>query len=58
MYSFSYLEPVCCSKSSKEGRDGVGGGLEVQEGGNIYIPMADPCGCMAETNTLLGLSFN
>ena len=26
-----------------EGWDGVGGGREVQEGGNICIPMADPC---------------
>ena len=34
---------------------GVGwGGREVQEGG----PMADPCWCMAETNTILWLSFN
>ena len=26
---------------------------EVQEGGDICIPMADSCGCMAETNTIL-----
>ena len=26
-----------------EGRDGVGGGREVQEGGDIRIPMADSC---------------
>ena len=26
-----------------EGCDGVGGGKEVQDGGNIYIPMADSC---------------
>ena len=33
-----------------EGGDGVGGGREVQEGGDICILMADsPC-CMAETN--------
>ena len=27
----------------------MGGGREVQEGGNIYTPMADSCQCMAET---------
>ena len=26
-----------------EGWDRVGGGGEVQEGGNIYIPMAESC---------------
>ena len=26
-----------------EGWDGVGGGKEVQEGGDIQIPMADSC---------------
>ena len=36
-----------------EGWDGVGGGKEVQEGGNICIPMADSCRYMAETITLL-----
>ena len=29
--------------SLSEGCDGVGGGKEVQEGGDIYIPMADSC---------------
>ena len=33
--------------------DGVGGGREVQEGGDICKSMADSCGCMAETNTIL-----
>ena len=32
---------------------GVGGGREAQEGGDICIPMAHPCWCMAETNTIL-----
>ena len=36
-----------------EGWDGVGGGREVQEGGDISIPMADSCCCMAKTNTIL-----
>ena len=35
---------------SLEGWDG-GLGREVQEGGDIYIPMADSHCCMAETNT-------
>ena len=36
-----------------EVRSGVGGGREVQEGGDIYGLMADSCWCMAETNTIL-----
>ena len=34
-----------------EGWDGVGDGKEVQEGGDICIPVADSCLCMAETDT-------
>ena len=30
--------------------DGVGGGKEVQEGGDMCTPMDDSCWCMAETN--------
>ena len=33
--------PVFCD--NVEGWDGVEGGREVQEGGNICIPMADSC---------------
>ena len=36
-----------------EGRDGVGGRREVQEGGDICILMADSHCCMAETNIAL-----
>ena len=36
-----------------EGWGGMGGGREVQKGGDICIPMADSCRCMAETNTTL-----
>ena len=36
-----------------EGCDGVGGGREVQEGGDICIPMTDSCLCVVETNTIL-----
>ena len=31
----------------------VAGGREVQDRGDICIPMANSCGCMAETNTIL-----
>ena len=31
----------------------VGDGKEVQEGGDIYIPVADSCCCMATTSTIL-----
>ena len=36
-----------------DGWDGVGGRREVQEGGDICIPMADSRWWMAETNTIL-----
>ena len=36
-----------------EGWDGVGDGREFQEEGDICIPMADSCGCTAETNKTL-----
>ena len=29
------------------------GGMEVHEGGDIRVPMADSCSCMAESNTTL-----
>ena len=34
-------DPALCDKL--EGRDGVGGGREELEGGDIHIPMTDPC---------------
>ena len=33
--------------------DRVGGGREVQEGGDIRTPVADSCWYMAETNKIL-----
>ena len=36
-----------------EGRDGVEGGREVQEGGAICMLMADSHCCVAETNITL-----
>ena len=45
------LKPVL--HDNIEGWDGVGGNREVQEGGDICIPMVDSCSWMAETNTIL-----
>ena len=42
---------ICCN--NPEGWDGVGGGRQGQEGGNICISMCDSCQCKAETNTTL-----
>ena len=36
-----------------EGWDGERGGKDVQEGGDIGIPMADSCWYLAEINTIL-----
>ena len=36
-----------------EGRDGAGDGREVQEGGDICIPMADSCCSLTENNKIL-----
>ena len=35
-----------------EGWAGMGDGREVQEGGDICIPMADSCWYVAESNTI------
>ena len=43
--------PVLCD--NLEGWDGVGGGREVREGGDMCIPMADSCWYMAETDTVI-----
>ena len=31
----------------------MGGGRKFQEGGDMCVPMADSCWCVAETNTIL-----
>ena len=36
---------------------GEGDGREVQEGGDICIPMADPCGGLTENNKILLSNF-
>ena len=38
---------------SLEGWDGVGGGREFQEGGDLCVPVAASCWCMAKTSTIL-----
>ena len=45
------LKPGLCD--NLEVWDVVGGGREVQEGGDFCIYMADSCWCMAETSTIL-----
>ena len=40
------------SKRVRVGWQGGGVG-EAQEGGDMRMPMVDPCGCMAETSTIL-----
>ena len=50
LYEAGSSDPVLCE--NLEGCGGVGGGRQVQEG-DICIPVADSCRCMAETNTIL-----
>ena len=40
-----------------EGWDGVGGGGKIQEGGDMCIPMAESCWCMAKTNIILQSNY-
>ena len=49
---------ICCRTQTRaqEQPRGVGwggGGREVQEEGDIFIPMAGSCLCLAESNTIL-----
>ena len=39
--------------NSIEGRDGEGGGKDVQVGRDLGKPMAYSCWCLVETNTIL-----
>ena len=49
LYNTGSSNPVLCD--NLEGWDEVGGRREVQAGGDICMPVADSCWCMAETNT-------
>ena len=40
-WGFRVLKPIICE--NLVGWDGMRGGSEFQEGGNIYIPMTDSC---------------
>ena len=51
LYDSGSPNSVLCD--NLEGWDGLGGGREVQKGGDICIPVADSWGCVAETNTTL-----
>ena len=44
------LRPGLCN--ILEGCKGVGGGREVNQGGDTCIPTADSWSCLAETNTI------
>ena len=49
---------LLCGSGNSYGRSvqnlrGMGGGREVQDRGNVCIPVADSCGGMAESNTVL-----
>ena len=44
-------DPLLCD--NLEGWLGVGGGREVQKGGDICIPMADSCWRLTENNKIL-----
>ena len=50
-YDAGNSNPVLCDNLKEW--DGVGVGRETQEEGDMCIPMADSCGCMAGTNTTL-----
>ena len=50
LYNIGSSNPVLCE--NLEVWDGVQGGKEVQEEGDICIPVADSCWCLAETNTI------
>ena len=45
------LKPGLCNNLA--GWEVVGGGMDVQEEGDIGTPMVDSCWCMAETTTIL-----
>ena len=49
--SGSLLKQALCE--SLEAGDGVGGGKEVQEGGDACLPMVGSCCCVAETSKIL-----
>ena len=51
LYDAGSSDLVLCD--NLEGWDGVGGGKESLEGGDICIYLADSCCCLAETNTML-----
>ena len=40
-------------RNNLKGWDGEGNGREVQEGGDMGIPMADSCWCLTENNKII-----
>ena len=53
LVQISFFPPLVVLCDNLEGWDGLEGGRESQEGGDICIPMADLYCCMVETNTTL-----
>ena len=55
MYDAGNSKPGICD--NLEGWEGEGGGRWVQEGGDMCIPMADSCWCMAKTIRILNSNY-
>ena len=60
----SLQEFAVCLRKLKEGLcvnlkgwGGEGGEREIQEGGDICVPMADSCSCLTKQNSIKQLSF-
>ena len=53
LVQISFFPPLVVLCDNLEGWDGLEGGRESQEVGDICIPMADSYCCMVETNTTL-----
>ena len=49
------LKPVLRNKLG--GWEGVGGGREIEGGGDTCIPVTDSCWCIVEANTILWSNF-
>ena len=51
IYIAVFVPVPCCLDEQPRGAEWGGRERETQEGGDIVIPMADSCWCLAETNT-------
>ena len=55
LYDAGNSKPGICD--NLEGWEGAGGGRGVQEGGDMCIPMADSCWCMAKAIRILKSNY-